>query len=321
MTHFAVASEKIITNPPIAVASENVSTKPQIKKAELISTTVTVKNPTLDEKKGDEQGLVSTGNNITANNPERLQSVMLLELKLAQSQSELNLIKEYHSSLLTTVYWSLASLISIAVLMVGFGWWSNFRMHEKDKDRLKEEIKKNIDEMESRVDVNLSDNRTEYLKLLDQRLENLADRFSNDFTKLNSNVSENATEMKKNTRELNKFMSKTNVTLDQHSKDIITSECELREVEEKVWEVKGVFVNVLVTQSQGIVSAVENDDEYRINGTLARMAETLEKFNPQKDFITERAAKLISDNVELAREYHPINTIKVIDLLKIIPAE
>lgn len=56
------------------------------------------------------------------------------------SQTQIATMKEYHSSLLDTVYWALGTVATVAVLLVGFGWFANFKFHEAEKQRLKEDL-------------------------------------------------------------------------------------------------------------------------------------------------------------------------------------
>lgn len=49
------------------------------------------------------------------------------------------LIQAYDDKILRTVHFALAAVFSIAALLVGYGWFTNFKMAEKDRQRLKEE--------------------------------------------------------------------------------------------------------------------------------------------------------------------------------------
>jgi hypothetical protein len=55
-------------------------------------------------------------------------------------ESQLTAIREYNSSLLQTVYWSLGVVVVLAVALVGFGWFTNFRVYERDKNSIRQEL-------------------------------------------------------------------------------------------------------------------------------------------------------------------------------------
>jgi hypothetical protein len=50
------------------------------------------------------------------------------------------LMKENQQNLLETVYWSLGTLVVIAGLLMGFSWYTNFRVYERDKLVLKQDL-------------------------------------------------------------------------------------------------------------------------------------------------------------------------------------
>jgi hypothetical protein len=56
-------------------------------------------------------------------------------------EAQLKLMREYDARLLGTVYWSLATVATLALILVGFGWYVNFRVYERDKASLLHELK------------------------------------------------------------------------------------------------------------------------------------------------------------------------------------
>lgn len=56
-------------------------------------------------------------------------------------EAQLKVMKEYHGSLLDTVYWALAGVLVLVSLLLGFGWFANFKIYERDKDALRKELK------------------------------------------------------------------------------------------------------------------------------------------------------------------------------------
>ena len=93
--------------------------------------------------------IVFTTANATAQ-PKEKQSdnppILAQQLTAAQEEvrllkAELLIIKSYQDNLLSTVYWSLGVLGTIAVGLVGFGWFANFRIYERDKLALSQELR------------------------------------------------------------------------------------------------------------------------------------------------------------------------------------
>jgi hypothetical protein len=44
--------------------------------------------------------------------------------------------RTYNSAILQTVYWSLGVLVTLSIALIGFGWFANFRVYERDKEAL-----------------------------------------------------------------------------------------------------------------------------------------------------------------------------------------
>jgi hypothetical protein len=64
--------------------------------------------------------------------------------KIAVLQAQLNLMREYDQRLLNTVYWSLGSLGAVILLIIGLGWYTNFRLYNRELDALKNSLKTEI---------------------------------------------------------------------------------------------------------------------------------------------------------------------------------
>jgi preprotein translocase subunit SecG len=60
--------------------------------------------------------------------------------QVRQLQTQVQVMKEYHSSLLDTVYWALGGVFLVVSIILGFGWFANFRIYERDKQFLREEL-------------------------------------------------------------------------------------------------------------------------------------------------------------------------------------
>lgn len=59
-------------------------------------------------------------------------------------RSQLQTMQEYDQKLLTTVYWALGVVGGIAVLLVGYGWFTNWRIYERDKAALTQELESQL---------------------------------------------------------------------------------------------------------------------------------------------------------------------------------
>jgi hypothetical protein len=55
-------------------------------------------------------------------------------------RAQLETMRQYDQRLLETVYWSLASLGAVVLLIVGLGWYTNFRLYKREVNDIKREI-------------------------------------------------------------------------------------------------------------------------------------------------------------------------------------
>lgn len=102
------------------------------------------------------------------------------EMDLKVQEKQIAIMKEYHSSLLDTVYWALGTLATVATLLVGFGWFANFKFHESEKQRLKDELDGKIKEVLASIDTRLSSNEVQVINAVDTRLDSHFTRVARD---------------------------------------------------------------------------------------------------------------------------------------------
>lgn len=65
--------------------------------------------------------------------------------KIAVLQAQLDLMRQYDQRLLNTVYWSLGSIGGIVLLVVGLGWYTNFRIYRRDVEDIKRDVKNDFE--------------------------------------------------------------------------------------------------------------------------------------------------------------------------------
>jgi predicted nuclease with TOPRIM domain len=165
-----------------------------------------------------------------------------------------------------TVLWALGVVCTIAVFIAGFGWWSNFKVYENDKKRLKEELDLSLAERIAQLELRLTSSNADFTRVIEARVEAMLNRAYAEQTALQAKINELATKLEE--------LSKRLVAA---KKDNLQVNAALRRVEETVWDIRDIPENILVTQSQGLEAELEADLISNAKWTLERMKKVLEK--------------------------------------------
>lgn len=55
-------------------------------------------------------------------------------------RAQIALMRQYDERLLETVFWALTAVFGLAAVLTGFGWYANFRLYERDKASMRQEL-------------------------------------------------------------------------------------------------------------------------------------------------------------------------------------
>ncbi|MEL7834275.1 hypothetical protein [Fodinibius sp. Rm-B-1B1-1] len=187
--------------------------------------------------------------------------------KIQVLEKELETTQKYLDEITDTVYWSLGVLVTIAGLLVGFGWFSNFKVYERDKKALRNELK----------------------SLLNQESQELESSLNNRFSEVSNNISENVKEFRENIRNhAEETIKEESETLKQKVKSLNNSieylkrlnkqrKLESYKAERRYWELKEVEQNEMSLYRQILKLAIELNDETEISYALQGIRELYKK--------------------------------------------
>ena len=57
--------------------------------------------------------------------------------QIALLKQQVAMMKEHQESLLGTIHWTLGTVITVGIFLIGYNWFSNFKAYERDKEALK----------------------------------------------------------------------------------------------------------------------------------------------------------------------------------------
>jgi hypothetical protein len=190
-------------------------------------------------------------------------------------QGEIKAIREYHGSLLDTVYWSLGIVFGLVVLIIGSAWYTNFRLYEADKARILEEVDRKIAEANSRISRdlqmlsgNLSDKVDRDILALANRLSAEIERMRSDNKDVDRKISSDIKELEDAFKAFLKFPKVIKEQLNRINLDTQLNT-------ERIWELKGDPVKVLLAQFLALDGAIRTGDNESIKAALERMKDNL----------------------------------------------
>ncbi|UDN22868.1 MULTISPECIES: hypothetical protein [Aeromonas] len=255
--------------------------------------------------------------NITTTPSVDIETVYKLK-EFEELKIENKIMKEFHEKILDTVYWSLGSVFGILALLLGFGWWSNFKLHEKDKKSILDEVSALISERE-----------ISQIKKIHNVQESINSEIKSVVIQLNSkidNLHVLHSEVDKTTDELYGQIETVKASIADCIKHIKIShlghEVSLRFVEERLWDTRGVGDNVLLTQFQYLSACIElnklvENEGRDIGGILERIAATIqESFIDKKRKVSQYLLDVAKNDLKELDEKHNISINKIFTLLE-----
>lgn len=184
-------------------------------------------------------------------------SMTAQEGEVAVLRAQLELMREYDQRLLSTVYWSLGGLVTIATILIGFGWFANFRVYERDRNVLAQELRSMIQNE---------------LREMSQRVErDIENRFKASEERTKERVA-SATEA---------LESKVDGEFRNLNHEILNSQYELKHLEADKWMAKAVYSNALRAYCGMMQLSLRIGYQWRVAKTLDYIHDVLMSMRDQ----------------------------------------
>jgi len=179
-------------------------------------------------------------------------------------KSQIDIMREYDQKLLTTVYWSLTTVAGLALVLVGFSWFTNWRVYERDKVALQED-------MEAKLIIRFSALKTEFegahatmlkelISRLDGKISSSTKVVEGKFETMASSLKQIETAMEANFKQVN------NANTELH----LQMQYDVLQAEARYWELKEVPGNELNYYREMLGIALKLGSEIKISTSLAR---------------------------------------------------
>lgn len=253
--------------------------------------------------------------NHSVNDSEREKKEIALNSQLEILKEKNQMLSDFQNTLISTVLWALGITVSVVLLLVGASFITNFKVHEKD-------IKRLSDDYESKVKVVKADLESRFEKVTreaaeaheirsQQDLDRQLDQISGLRLQLDSvrdSVSSNQADQLKQLMEVDKSVAELRSKL-RH----VTSA--FRRAETKVWELKKMPTNELITALQGLQEALDAESEWEIEDFFNTVKRTANKYYVEgadimttfcKNYGLRTADRFADSNPEMSAELRAI---------------
>lgn len=233
------------------------------------------------------------------------------EVQLLRAQNAL--LSQFQSDVLSTVYWALGTVAALGLLLFGFGWFANFKFHESEKKSLSEEFDRKIDQFRVSYGAELTERQAAIIEAVTEKMDVLAQRIQDDVTKIDDRVRDALGSMGKEVKALERANEK-------RREDRFVLAAEMRLIEQDVWEIKGIYSNVVLTQVQALEAALEAGRPVYVGIVLKRVKVTLERdVLPKGVAIYESTRNSLREALKTAAKHEPVLVEEIRKMLDEVP--
>lgn len=229
----------------------------------------------------------------------KTESAVEIELKILKEKN--SLIADFQNSLISIVIWSLSAVVSVVILLVGASLFTNFKLHEKDVQRIQSDYDNKIKIFRSEIETSLAKAGQEMTNTQEARSQQDLDRMLTQAAEVRSQL-----ETVRLSLEVKLDQLATNTTKLQAKADNIeimhsSLKAELRKAETLIWDIRKVPINVIISSLQGLDAALVSGQKWHIKDFIKQVkhvikTDFIELRNPldeeMQSFIEKRVIKL-----------------------------
>jgi len=255
-----------------------------------------------------------TGKSISPTSPSyvdagKSDSAYETELKILKEKNAL--ISEFQSSLISIVIWSLSAVVSVVVLLVGASLFTNFKLHEKDVQRIQADYDAKIRIFRSEIEASMAKAGQELAGAHEARSQQDLNRMLDQATQVRSQFEAVRLSLENKFDQLLSGTMKFEARVDSIEETQIALIMELRKAETHIWEIKKVPTNILISSLRGLDAAMASGDKSKIDDFIKRIKRVItfdftvlgsDLDDELQQFIENRLIRLESEYPEYARE-------------------
>ncbi|MDZ3827482.1 hypothetical protein [Pseudomonas monsensis] len=225
------------------------------------------------------------------------------ELKILKEKNAL--IADFQNSLISIVIWSLSAVVSVVILLVGASLFTNFKMHEKDVQRIQTDYDAKIKIFRSEMEASLAKAGQEMANAQDVRSQQDLNRMLDQAAQVRSQFEAVRLSLEEKFDQLVSGTMKFEAKIDSVEKTQIALRAELRKAETRIWEIKKIPENVLISSLQGLDAALVSGEKWRIEDFVKQIKHVIKSdFIEPRVNLDEELQKFVENRLtKLAAEY------------------
>lgn len=196
-------------------------------------------------------------------------------IQVAVLEAQLDEIKSFDEKLINTVYWALGTVVTLALLLVAYNWYTNNSLYQKDVKNISNSLSFESKQMFS-----------DYKQSIDQELNTTKQIIDQEILKMKQSIDLQVSESHDKYRgEIDLLEAAVAKTRDEMKKDLYI-------VEARLWQIKGVSLNVITCCISSLkVGKIEKN--YHIDTALDLILDSLVNINTNgTSFIAHRLTEL-----------------------------
>jgi len=209
------------------------------------------------------------------------------------------MLSEFQNTLISTVLWCLGITVSVVLLLVGASFFTNFKVHERDIQRISNDYDSKMKVFRSDLDADFAKVGRDFAAIHESRSQQDLDRQLDqlngirlEFAAVRSHFDQKQEESR------SQIASLENLAHGLHIKHTALL-ADFRRAETKIWELKKIPANEYLAALQGLETALEAESDWEIEDFARRVKQTLENYfvtgeHQLTEFCKEFGAKQIN---------------------------
>jgi hypothetical protein len=221
--------------------------------------------------------LVSQPNIVSSLEIERIkrEEALASELKILKEKNLL--VAEFQNTLISTVIWALGVAVSIVLVLVTASFFTSFKVHERDIQRIQDDYAAKLAVLNSDIDSKFSKVSSEIEARHEARSQQDLDRMLSQATEIRSQFEQFRVSLEEKLAEAVKSAARAEAKSDKLQEDQLGVASEISRLEIRVWELKKVPGNVLIASVEGLNAALRKGDKWSIDNFIKIIKEVMEE--------------------------------------------